>query len=432
MQGGFVEVSLLIARRSLTAFVSVLGLGVLVAGCGGGSGTTLPQASIAAPYYQGNVVESCGGPVPTGYARCFALQRTDVGGAVDLTGTGATKGLMSAPNGKPGGGGGTPSGYGPSQLRSAYNLPSTTAGSGQTVAIVDAYDDPNAENDMNVYRSTFGIASCTTSNGCFKKVNQNGVQGSYPTGNSSWGQEISLDLDMVSAICPNCHIILVEASSASTANLDTSVNTAASLGANEISNSYGGSEASGYDAAYDHPGIMITASAGDSGTGAAQPASFGTVTAVGGTTLTTASTSRGWAETVWSGSGSGCSKYVAKPGWQSGAVFACPNRTNNDVASDADPNTGVSVYDSYGSRHSTGWLVFGGTSVSSPTIASVYALAGNGASLTYGSYSYTHTSSLNDVTSGSNGTCSYFYVCNAEVGYDGPTGNGTPNGIGAF
>lgn len=416
------------------ALVGAVGLGAFVAGCaGGGNSTPLPQTPSIPSFGQANVVESCGGPVPVGYARCFALQRTDVGGAIDLTGTGAGKGLMVAPNGKPGSSSGaTPSGYGPSQLRAAYNLPSTTAGSGQTVAIVDAYDDKNAESDMNVYRSQFGIAACTTSTGCFKKVNQNGVQGSYPRGSRSWGQEISLDLDMVSAVCPNCHIILVEASSASTANLDTSVNTAAMLGANEISNSYGGSEASAYDAAYDHPGIMITASAGDSGTGPEQPASFATVTAVGGTTLSTASNARGWTETVWSGSGSGCSKYVAKPSWQSGAVFACPNRTNNDVASDADPNTGVAVYDSYGSRHSTGWLVFGGTSVSSPTIASVYALAGNGASLSYGSYSYTHTGALYDVTGGSNGTCSYTYVCNAEVGYDGPTGNGTPNGTGAF
>ena len=403
---------------------------VALAACSGGGSTgttpsTLGPTQIAVPSMPAipnNVVESCGGPVPAGWSRCYSLQRTDIGAPVDAS--------MRVPEAHGGGGStATPSGYGPSDLRSAYSFPSTTAGAGQTVAIVDAYDDPNAESDVNTYRSQFGIAACTTSNGCFRKVNQNGVQGSYPRGNSSWGQEISLDLDMVSAVCPNCHILLVEASSASNSNLDTAVNTAASLGANEISNSYGGSETGASNAAYNHPGIAITASAGDSGTGAEQPASYSTVTAVGGTTLNHASNARGWSETVWSGSGSGCSAYVAKPSWQVGSVFQCPNRTNNDVAADADPNTGVAVYDSYGSRRNTGWLVFGGTSVASPMMASAYALAGNASSVNYGSYPYAHTSDFNDVTSGSNGTCTFAYVCNAEVGYDGPTGVGTPNGV---
>ncbi len=405
-----------------------LAVGALVAlaACSGTGSTGTPAFSPTAslpsqPVLPNNVVESCGGPVPAGYSRCFALMRTDIGAPVDPS--------MRVTMSRPGGTSATPAGYGPSDLRSAYSFPSTTAGSGQTVAIVDAYDDPNAENDVNVYRSQYGIPACTTANGCFKKVNQNGVQGSYPRGNSSWGQEISLDLDMVSAVCPNCHILLVEASSASNSDLDTAVDTAASLGATEISNSYGGSETNATNSAYDHPGIAITASAGDSGTGAEQPASYATVTAVGGTTLNRASNARGWSETVWSGSGSGCSAYVAKPSWQTGSVFACPNRTNNDVAADADPNTGVAVYDSYGSKRNTGWLVFGGTSVASPVIASAYALAGNAASVTYGSYPYSHTADFNDVTSGSNGTCTYAYVCNGEVGYDGPTGVGTPNGV---
>jgi len=327
-------------------------------------------------------------------------------------------------------GGGSPSGYNPADLLSAYKLPSSsTVGSGQTVAIVDAYDDPNAESDLGTYRSQFGLSACTTANGCFRKVNQTGGT-HYPRGNKSWAQEISLDLDMVSAICPNCHILLVEATTNSFSNLAAAVDEAAALGANEISNSYGGSEYSNEvtdQSHYNHPGIAITVSSGDSGYGVQFPAASRYVTAVGGTTLNKASNSRGWSETVWSGAGSGCSAYITKPTWQTDS--GCSRRTVADVAADADPNTGVSVYDTY---HETGWLVFGGTSVASPIIASVYALAGNAGSVTYGSSSYSHTSSLFDVTSGSNGSCGGSYLCTGVVGYDGPTGNGTPDSTGGF
>ncbi len=290
---------------------------------------------------------------------------------------------------------------------------------------------PNAESDLGVYRSQFGLAACTTANGCFRKVDQHGGT-KYPKSNGSWAQEISLDLDMVSAICPNCHILLVEASSNSNANLQAAVDEAASLGANEISNSYGGTEYSGEvsdQSHYNHPGIAITASSGDSGFGVQFPAASRYVTAVGGTSLNKANTARGWSETAWSGAGSGCSAYITKPSWQSDA--GCSQRTVADVAADADPNTGVSVYDSFKFQGVSGWLVFGGTSVASPIIASVYALAGNAGSVTYSSSAYSHPSSLFDVTSGSNGTCGT-YLCTAGPGYDGPTGNGTPNGTGAF
>lgn len=327
----------------------------------------------------------------------------------------------------------TPSGYVPSDLQSAYKLPSSTAGSGQTVAIVDAYDDPNAESDLGVYRSQFGLSPCTTANGCFHKVNQSGGT-KMPRSNGGWAQEISLDLDMVSAICPNCHILLVEASSASLANLGTAVNTAAKLGANAISNSYGGneysSETSDEVTYYKHPGIAITASSGDSGYGVEFPAASQYVTAVGGTSLTHSSNTRGWNETVWNGAGSGCSAYVSKPSWQTDT--GCSRRTVADVSAVADPNTGVAVYDSYAYQGVSGWLVFGGTSVASPIVASVYALAGNAGSVTYGSYPYSHTSSLFDVVSGSNGSCGGTYLCTGTTGYDGPTGLGTPNGTGAF
>ncbi|GLV55582.1 peptidase S8 [Dictyobacter sp. S3.2.2.5] len=323
----------------------------------------------------------------------------------------------------------TPSGLNPADLQSAYKLPSSTAGSGQTVAIVDAYDDPNAESDLAVYRSQFGLPACTTANGCFRKVDQNGGT-KYPRGNASWGQEISLDLDMVSAICPNCHILLVEGSSTSFASLGTSVNTAVKLGANTVSNSYGGNESSGetsYASYYNHPGHVITASSGDNGYGVESPAAYNTVVSVGGTSLTRSSTSRGWSETAWNGAGSGCSAYISKPSWQTDS--GCSRRTVADVSAIADPNTGVSVYDTYGS---SGWLVFGGTSVASPIIASVYALAGNASSVNAAQSLYTHTGSLFDVTSGSNGSCGGSYLCTSRSGYDGPTGLGTPNGTAAF
>jgi subtilase family serine protease len=305
-------------------------------------------------------------------------------------------------------------------------LTSTTAGAGETVAIVDAYDDPNAATDLAVYRSTYGLPSCTTTSGCFRKVDQNGGS-NYPAGNVGWSEEIALDLDMVSAVCPNCHILLVEANSSSLGDLLTAEDEAAALGASAISNSWGANEfffESLYDSYFDH-GIPITASSGDSGYGVIWPASSPYVTAVGGTHLVASSTSRGWSESAWSGAGSGCSAYESKPAWQQDP--ACGNRTVADVAAVADPATAVAVYDTYGE---SGWLAFGGTSVSSPIIASVYALAGNSASVSP-AFPYTHASALNDVTSGSNGSCGN-YLCNSGPGYDGPTGLGTPNGTQGF
>jgi len=331
-------------------------------------------------------------------------------------------------------------GYGPADLQSAYALPSGTAGAGQTVAIVDAFDDPKAESDLATYRSTYSLPACTTANGCFKKVNQSGTQGSYPSGDQGWAVEISLDLDMVSAACPQCHILLVEASSNANANLYAAVDTAARLGATEISNSYGGSESSSDTSTnvhYNHPGIPITVSSGDSGYGVEYPAASPYVTAVGGTTLKKATNARGWSESAWSGAGSGCSAYEAKQSWQTDG--GCAKRTVADVSAVADPNSGVNVYDSDCSGLNrllgncfSGWGVVGGTSASAPIIASVYALAGNGASVTYGSFPYSHATALNDVTSGSNGSCSGSYLCTSVAGFDGPTGLGTPNGTGAF
>lgn len=396
-------------RRSSVVLAAVIGMLATA-----GSASALPHSSATGLSHR-----AVCGTVAEGFARCHADVVTGKNGA--------------AFDGKVNASASGPAGYHPADLQSAYSLPSATAGGGQTVAIVDAYDDPNAASDLIGYRSQFGLPACTTANGCFRKVNQSGGT-KFPRANGGWAQEISLDLDMVSAICPNCHILLVEASSSSLSNLGAAVNEAAVLGANEISNSYGGRESSSdtsYDSSYfNHPGIAITVSSGDNGYGVEYPAASRYVTAVGGTSLTRASNTRGWSETAWSGAGSGCSAFDPKPSWQTDA--GCSNRSVADVAAVADPNTGVSVYDSYSYQGQSGWLVFGGTSVASPITASVYALAGNAANVTYGSYPYSHTSSLNDVTSGSNGSCGTYLLCNAQAGYDGPTGLGTPNGTGAF
>ena len=334
----------------------------------------------------------------------------------------------------------TPSGYGPSSLQAAYALPSSTAGSGQTVAIVDAYDDPNAASDLAAYRTQYGLPACTVANGCFTKVSQTGSTTSLPQGDTGWAGEISLDLDMVSATCPLCKILLVEATTPTTANLGTAVNRAVTMGAKFVSNSYGGPEdgsENSYDSSYfNHPGVAITASAGDADyDGGEYPATSKYVTAVGGTSLSTASNARGWSEKVWNttsyteGTGSGCSTVVAKPAFQNGITTGCTKRAEADVSAVADPATGVAVYQTYGG---SGWAVYGGTSAASPIVASVYALAGApGATDVPNAYPYAHTASLNDVTSGTNGTCGV-PLCVAGSGWDGPTGLGTPNGVAAF
>jgi len=407
---------LLSIRRAALAAVSVTALAA------GAIGAIAPAASAAGSGVSFRNV--CAAPSKVGQMSCLALVRTDVTEPQALRSDAVTPDA-------------TPSGYGPSDLQSAYNLPSN-GGSGATVAIVDAYDDPNAESDLAAYRSQYGLPSCTTANGCFEKVSQTGSTTSLPTADSGWAGEISLDLDMVSAVAPNAHILLVEANSSSMSDLGTAVNRAVTMGAKYVSNSYGGSESSSdtsYDSSYfNHPGVAITVSSGDEAYGAEYPAASQYVTAVGGTSLSrSSSTSRGWTESVWKtssteGGGSGCSAYDAKPSWQTDT--GCSKRTIADVSAVADPATGVAVYQTYGG---SGWAVYGGTSASSPIIASVYADAGTpGSSDRPSQYPYLHTSSLNDVTSGNNGSCSPSYLCTAGAGYDGPTGLGTPNGLAAF
>jgi subtilase family serine protease len=391
-------------RRPLLFVVSLMAaLPLAVAGM-----TVTASASPSGTGVTHRNVHVCPGPA-AGHAQCLAVRHERF-----------TSG-QPVPNAS------TPSGYGPADIRSAYKLTTSRV---TTVAIVDAYDDPTAAADLSTYRSHYGLAPCTTANGCFKKVNQSGGT-TYPRKDGGWAQEISLDLDMVSATCPSCHILLVEATSSSLSNLAAGVKYAATVpGVAAISNSYGGSDTV-ETSAYNHPGIAVTASTGDSGYGAQSPASYPHVIAVGGTSLTRASgTTRGWTESAWSGAGSGCSTINSKPAWQTSAT-KCSGDASADVSAVANPNTGVAVYDSTAYQGYVGWLQFGGTSASSPIVASVYALSGNTAGYP-ASYTWGHASSLFDVTSGSNGTCPTSVWCHAAVGWDGPTGLGTPNGTSAF
>jgi subtilase family serine protease len=264
------------------------------------------------------------------------------------------------------------------------------------------------------------LPACTISSGCLKIVNQTGGT-KLPAKNVGWGEEESLDVDMVSAICQNCHILVVEATSNSDTNLGTAVNEAVKLGAIAVSNSYGGSEFSGESSLcssyYQHNNVAVTASTGDAGPGVQSPSVCPYVTGVGGTTLNSNCSEKAWNTSSTEGAGGGCSAYIPKPSWQSASVTGCSKRAVADVSADADPNTGVYVYDSFGEP---GWLEFGGTSVSSPIIASVFALAGNVSSNKYpSSLPWKH------YTSG----------CLFEVGgvrYAYQTGLGSPDGTGCF
>jgi subtilase family serine protease len=323
----------------------------------------------------------------------------------------------------------TPSGYGPNDLRTAYALStaSQSNGSGKVIAIVDAYGYTSADADLQVYRSQYGLPACTVANGCLIIRNQTGGT-SLPRMDTGWAQEQALDLDMASAICPNCKILLVQANSNSFANLAAAVDYAATYpGVVAISNSYGGSEYSSEvtdQNHYNNPttrGIAVTVSSGDNGYGVEFPAASQLATAVGGTHLVLGS-----GETAWSGAGSGCSAYIAKPSWQKDA--GCAKRTVADVSAVANPNTGVAVYGP-STRSTSKWMVFGGTSVAAPLIAGVYAVSG---SVVPTSTTYANAAALHDITSGSNGSCGGTYLCTSAVGYDGPTGLGTPNGTNAF
>ncbi|MFI5010045.1 MAG: S8 family serine peptidase [Solirubrobacterales bacterium] len=368
---------------------------------------------------------ACPLPAP-GHFECEAL-------VVPLpTISGAHPGLRTRPQLE---GSGKEGGYSPQDLRSAYKLPAK-GGLGQTVVIVDAFDDPNAGADLKVYRSQYKLPACPEENGCFKKVNQAGETGNYPVPSVSWAGEISLDVDMVSAVCPECHILLVEATTNAWANMGAAENMAVKLGANEVSNSWAGKENSWsklaeeeYDAKYlKHPKIPLLFAAGDNAYGVEWPAASQYGVAVGGTKLMKANTSREWAEKVWSKTGSGCSAFEAKPKWQT-VIKACATRMVGDVSAVASTETPVSLYNSYGSK---GWVNYGGTSVATPILAAVEAISNKAVREAGSEFFWIGATKLFDVTEGNNGTCTPpaedELFCTARVGYDGPTGWGTPNG----
>ncbi len=333
-----------------------------------------------------------------------------------------------------------PEGFGPKQFLEAYNLKGRVK-TNTTVAIVDAFDNPNIFNDINHYSKTFNIPlmnECPINKGsilhpCFQKVNQKG--GSNPPSiDSGWASETALDGEIIHGLCQNCNILLVEANSDSFNDLITAFDRATSMGADVISNSYGGrefSEEKSFDSHFNHPGIAITFSSGDSGYGPEYPAASKFVTAVGGTTLKINSNNTYLSEKAWDGAGSGCSKYESKPSWQNDKK--CSNRTIADVSADADPNTGAAIYNSLSFKGQKGWFKVGGTSLASPIIATVYAQAGNIKSNIAGnSIPYKSNARLHDVIDGNNGNCKTSYLCRAIKGYDGPTGLGSPNGLSGF
>jgi hypothetical protein len=323
----------------------------------------------------------------------------------------------------------SPQGLGATDLVAAYKL-NTSLSPGATIAIVDAYNYPNAESDLAKYRAQYGLPACTKANGCLKIVNQNGqtspLPGNAPS-NDDWTVEAALDLDMASAACPNCKLLFVEAQDDQSDGLYIAQNAAASLGATVISNSWGGPEdssVSSYETYFNHPGVGIFVAAGDDGyndggQGPDYPSTSAHVTGVGGTSLVKSSNTRGWTEGAWSSGGSSCSQNIAKPSYQTST--ACSKHMTADVSAVGDPNTGVAVYNA----GSGGWQVIGGTSASSPFVAAVYALYGLGGQAP--GWAYSNASKFFDVTTGKNGSCGTI-LCNAGAGWDGPTGIGSPNG----
>ena len=296
-------------------------------------------------------------------------------------------------------------GYHPADLQAAYGLGS---GAAMTVAVIDAYDDPSVESDLAVYRTTFGLGECSSGNGCFRKIDQHGGT-AYPAFNMGWSEEIAIDVEMISAVCPRCSILLVEADSASLDDLSAAVDTAVSQGARVVSNSYYAPEWSGersYDVHYDRRGVAMTVASGDQKY-VSYPAASPYVTSVGGTILSR--TNGAFSQSNWSYTGHGCSAYEPRPSWQS-ALSSCSTRAAVDLAAVADPQSGVSMFDAAAG----GWLVAGGTSVGAPIVAAAYALASNGATTPY---VYAHRSSLQRVV---------------NVPFSVYTGLGSPNGITAF
>jgi hypothetical protein len=458
-----------IRTASAVALVSGLVMG-LSAGGASAEVTPLPASSYS--------VRSACATASAGQASCLALQLVPVSAAARAHNRPLG---MNSPRALRPDGSASEGAYGlrPQDFHSAYLLPDT-ASVPQTIAVVDAFDDPNAERDLAVYDREFGLPECTTANGCFTKINQYGAPVPLPQANGEWAMEVALDVETAHAICQNCRILLVEAESNSIRALETAENRAALAGATEITNSWGSNEPLADSAAFNHPGLVITAAAGDSGYlnwdawsqsergRLVYPAASPHVIAVGSTHLVLRAGGEWAGESVWNNgtgaSGGGCSRSFAAPLWQQAqanwsAVGCGTQRAVADISADGDPYSGAAIYDSTPwDGYVLGWLPIGGTSLSSPLIAAAYALAGGAHGLSYPARAlyenaYSAPSTLHDITSGSNGeclaassasgesgcsaaqeaaSCGGHAVCLAGVGYSGAAGVGTPNGLGAF
>ncbi len=436
-----------IGRRARIA-LAVLGAAALALGASSVAYASLSRAAFRAQ-------NLCGAPRP-GAAACLGIRLVSISlTGADLKADAANQAAEAAGGARPAVTNKTPlkEGLTPELLHAAYSLPTSTfPSSQQTIAVVDAFNDPTAEADLGVYDKEFDLPACTTANGCFRKLNQEGNTSPLPATEGGWATEISIDVQMAHAICQSCHVLLVEAEDTSLASLGAAVNAAVKAGATEVSNSYGGAEASDdsiYNGPYDHPGVVITASSGDCGyfnedgcheaEAANFPASSPDVVAVGGTSLRESEGT--WSSSVWEGGGSGCSVAFTAPVWQldvsNFSATACGGgRSVADVAAVANPYTGVDVYDSTPAGYPTGWGIWGGTSVASPIIAAEFGLAGGAHGVEFAAATlYAHlgeSSALYDVVSGSNGSCTEATSCRAVAGYDGPTGVGSPTGLAAF
>jgi len=375
---------------------------------------------------------ACDWPSQVGHVRCDVHVIADAAGRFAPMAPGSQRTL----------------GLTPSDLQSAYKLPST-GGTGKIVAVVDAFDAPTIESDLVTYRSTFNLPPCASATGCFRKVDQRGGS-SFPAADSNWAAEISLDVEMVSAVCPDCRIVLLEADSDTNTDIAQALVTAIGMGVDAISNSFGAPEdpnetlmdkeyySAVQDAGSGASGILVTVSSGDSAYGANYPATSRYVVAVGGTTLTQSSSSRGWAEAAWAKGGSGCSAYIGKPSWQTDP--SCAKRMEADLAAVADTSTPVLFYcsdcetpdggNAGNGADSGSWYGGGGTSVAAPIVAGGFMALGvrPAAGTTWPQFVWMSHSAFYDVTSGQDGVCGTSYFCTAGVGYDGPTGWGTIDG----
>jgi len=360
-----------------------------LAGCGGGPQSSIPASNGALPSWQAAHSARPACPdLPAGAPHCLALIQSGSG----------INPLVE--------------GWGPSNFQARYKLPSSSKGSGQIVALVDAYDNPNVASDLAEYRSTFGLGTAT-----FYKYNQEGQQGNYPAGSTGWGVEIDLDAQMVSGTCPLCTIYLIEANSDDSTDLQAAEVEAVKLGAHIVSNSWicYGSVSCVNQNDFDHAGVLYLAANGDEGLNKeGAPSALASVAAIGGTLLTESGSQ--YSESVWPDSGGGCATGIKKPKWQHDSF--CSGRAVGDGSAVA---WGAAEYDSYGYG---GWFTVGGTSVATPLVAGMFALAGN-ATKQDGGKTFWETAHQTDLYDVCGSSCLY-----KTYSYGG--GWGSPDGLGAL